>query len=132
MNGKRTSIATGAAALALVLTLSACGVGTPTAEGQVSESADTFLRALADDRPGAACRQIWPPSVSGPQSPCPTAMRHFAGQVGRQTLATFADQGAEISIDGRTATATFRRSGALQLTLHLTRDRWLVDARPID
>lgn len=115
MNAPLTVLA--AALAAAVLLLAGCGVGEAGAEGEVSETADTYLRALAEGDFATACAQLTP-EVTAELGDCEDELEPVATRVGADRLDAAADRGVEIEVEGDRASAGIRH---LRARLHLSR-----------
>jgi hypothetical protein len=117
----RTAPLLAAAAAAFALAAAGCGVGSSD-EGAVSETAETYLSALADGDFALACAQLAP--SARPAGDCAAGVRASAAGMGRDRFAADADGKSQLEVDGDAATVTLP-SGA---TLRLARvgEAWLV------
>jgi hypothetical protein len=113
-------------AAAAALLLAGCGIGGPTAEGKVSETADRYLRAVADGDTEKACAQLTAEARAALDGSCRSAMEALASRVGREALSDAADGGVEIDVDGGRASARIRNLEGARLALVAAGREWLI------
>lgn len=111
---------------AAALLLAGCGIGEPTTEGKVSETADTYLRAVANGDTEKACAQLTAAARAALDDSCASMMKALASRVGREALTDAADGGVEIDVDGGHASARIRNLEGASLALVADGREWLI------
>jgi hypothetical protein len=114
-------------ATAAVLVASAgCGVGEPGPEGKIAETADEYLRALADGDGRKACEQLAGSVKATLARPCIDEMRAIRARVGDDALAAAADRGVEIDVDEGRGSAEVPGLGGARLELVRVGEEWKI------
>lgn len=112
-----------AAAAALVVVATGCGVGSSD-EGGVSDTTGTYLSALADGDYTLACEQL--AQSAHPAGVCATGVRASVAGIPRETFADEAGGKSEIDVDGDIATVTLPSGKTLRLAR--VGEAWLVSS----
>jgi hypothetical protein len=102
----------GALLAVLATFVTGCGVGSVADEGKISDSADTYLRSLAEGDVASACEQLTPEARAELIGGCGQALRQVAARIGADRLDAAADGGVEIDVDETTASANVRELNA--------------------
>ena len=111
--------------LLLAGALSACGVGPATAKDKIAKTTGTYLRAMADGDAATACAQL-SPRAGGDR--CRQAVNRELSRLSPAMLKRSADASLDISVHGRTATASLGQPHDARLIL-VTRGRdWRIDS----
>jgi hypothetical protein len=111
------------ALLAAVVT--GCGVGPATDEEKISETATTYLRALADGDTAKACTQLTP-RARGER--CEPTMKERLSRLDPEALKNAADASMGIDVDGDTATARLSEPEGARFLLAKVGGEWLIDS----
>jgi hypothetical protein len=111
--------------LLLAVTAAGCGVGPATNEEKISKTATTYLRALADGNPAAACAQLTP-SARG--AGCEATMRERLSQLDSDALTNAANGSMDIEVDGDAATASLSEPEGARFVLAKIDDVWRIDS----
>jgi hypothetical protein len=124
MNKKALSAAIAAAAIALIA--AGCGIGEPTAKGEIAAAADDYLRALAEDDTAKACAQLAATAKSELDRPCEDELHEVAGRIGSDALSAAADGGVDVRVDGARGFAEIRDLDGARLTFAKAGTEWRI------
>ena len=108
--------------------LAGCGVGSASPESKISETTDTYLRALASGDTTKACAHLTAQAKSTLGTSCAAAMKEIATRVGRHRLTEAADQGSSISVDGSNGSATLKGLNDARMGLVDSGSSWLIES----
>ena len=113
--------------LILVLSLAAagCGFGPATNEEQISKTASTYFRALADADTTTACAQL---TTRARGEACDQAMKERLNRLDPDVLKAAADDSMDIEVDGNRATARLSKPEGAQLVLVQRGGEWRIDS----
>jgi len=109
----------------LAAALTACGVGVPTDEENVSKTATTYLRALADGDTAKACAQLTPRAQGGR---CEAVMKERLSRLDPHALKNAADASTDIDVDGDRATAGLSEPEDARFLLAKVGGEWRIDS----
>jgi hypothetical protein len=116
------------ALIALVLLaspLTGCGIGPATKQEKISQTANTYLRALAHRDTAKACSQLTSHAKSGQ---CETTMTKRLSRLDADALAKAADGSMDINVHGTTATVGLSEPEGARFRLKKVGGRWLIDS----
>jgi hypothetical protein len=108
------------------LVLAGCGYGETRPEGEIAQTAEDYLRALAAGDTSKACAQLAAAARTTLGRPCPETMRAIATRLGADTLTAAADRGLKIEVDGDRGSAEIRQLPGTRLALVRIGDRWKI------
>jgi pimeloyl-ACP methyl ester carboxylesterase len=112
--------------LALVAAaLTGCGIGPAGAREEISKTATTYLRALADGDTAKACAQLTRRARGGH---CQAAIKAQLPRLEADALRNAADGSLDIHVDGKTATAALSQPHAARFVLTRAGDEWRIDS----
>jgi hypothetical protein len=111
------------ALLAAVVT--GCGVGPATNKENISKTATTYLRALADGDTAKACAQLTP-RARGER--CEQTIGGRLSGLDPDSLKNAADASIGIDVDGDTATARLSEPEGARFLLAKVGDEWRIDS----
>jgi hypothetical protein len=111
------------ALLAAVVT--GCGVGPATDKENISKTATTYLRALADGDTAKACAQLTP-RARGER--CEQTIGGRLSGLDPDSLKNAADASIGIDVDGDTATARLSEPEGARFLLAKVGDEWRIDS----
>jgi hypothetical protein len=111
------------ALLAAVVT--GCGVGPATDEEKISETATTYLRALADGDTAKACAQLTR-RTRGER--CEQTIGDRLSRLDPDSLKNAADASMDIDVEGDTATAGLSEPEGARFLLAKVGGEWLIDS----
>jgi hypothetical protein len=109
----------------LAAALTGCGVGTATDEEKISETATTYLRALADGDAVEACAQLTR-HARGEQ--CEQAIKERLSRLEPNTLEKAADASMDIDVEGDRATAGLSEPEGARFLLVKLGGEWRIDS----
>jgi hypothetical protein len=109
---------------AVLIASAGCGVGEPGAEGKIAQTADEYLRALADGDGRKACEQLAGSAKAALARPCIEEMRAIRVRVGAAALTAAADRGVEIDVDEGRGSAEVPGLGGARFELVRVGDEW--------
>lgn len=116
------------ALLVLVLVafaVTACGVGAPTNEENISKTTTTYLRALADGDTAEACAQL---TRRARGERCEQAIKERLSRLEPDALEDAADAPMDIDVDGDRATARLSEPKAARFLLAKVGGEWHIDS----
>jgi pimeloyl-ACP methyl ester carboxylesterase len=130
MRTQKPSITQGGVLAALVLTLLAlaltgCGIGPAGDKEKISETATTYLRALADGDTAKACAQLTR-HARGDQ--CQVATKQRLARLEPEALKNAADGSLDIDVHGKTATAGLPEPDGARFVLAKVAGDWRIDS----
>jgi hypothetical protein len=130
MRSQKSLIARGGLLAGLVLALLAvaptgCGVGPATNEEQISKTATTYLKALADGDAATACAQL---TRRAKGEGCETAMTQRLSRLDSDALTRAANGSMDIDVHGDTATAGLSEPEGARFVLARIGDDWRIDS----
>jgi hypothetical protein len=108
----------------LAAVLAGCGLGPPTDEEMISETATTYLRALADGDTVKACAQLTPRAQGGH---CDQAIKERLSRFEPDALKNAADASTDIDVDGDRATAGLSEPEGARFLLAKVGGAWRID-----
>jgi hypothetical protein len=111
------------ALLAAVVT--GCGVGPATDEEKISETATTYLRALADGDTAKACTQL---TRRARGERCEQRIGDRLSRLDPDSLKNAADASMDIDVEGDTATAGLSEPEGARFLLAKAGDEWRIDS----
>jgi hypothetical protein len=111
--------------LVLALAAAGCGVGPATNEEQISKTASTYLRALADGDTASACAQL---TARARGEACDQAMKERLRRLDPEVLKAAADDSIDIDVDGSGASAGLSEPPGARFLLVKTNDVWRIDS----
>jgi hypothetical protein len=111
--------------LLLALAVAGCGVGPATNEENVSKTATTYLKALAEGDTATACAQLTPHARG---EGCDRTMRERLSSLDSDALKDAADGSMDIDVDGNRATAGLSEPEGARFRLVKTGDEWRIDS----
>ncbi len=109
----------------LAAALTACGVGSASNKEKISETASTYLRALADGDTAKACAQLTRRAQRGG---CEAAMKERLSRLDSDALTKAADDSIEIDVAGNTATARLSEPEGARFVLARVGGEWRIDS----
>ena len=109
----------------LAAALTACGVGVPTDEENVSKTATTYLRALADGDTAKACAQF---TRRAKGRGCDAAVKERLSRLEPDALKNAADASMDIDVEGDRATAGLSEPEGARLLLAKVGGEWRIDS----
>jgi hypothetical protein len=109
----------------LTAALTGCGVGPPTNKEEISKTAVTYLRALADGDTATACAQL---TRAAKGSACEAAMKERLSGLESDALKSAADDSMEIEVHGATATAGLSEPEGARFVLKRIAGDWRIDS----
>src|SRR5215212_4332720 len=89
-------------------TVAGCGFGSGGPESKISETTDSYLRALSSGDTSKACAQLTDEAQKKLGTSCVVAMERISAAVGRDRLAEAADSGSSISFEGSNGSVTLK------------------------
>jgi hypothetical protein len=111
--------------LLLAFVAAGCGVGPATNEENISQTATTYLRALARGDTVTACAQL---TSRAQGESCARNMKERLSGLDPEALRGAADDSMDIDVDGNRATAGVSNPEGAQLVLVKTDDEWRIDS----
>jgi len=109
----------------LAVALAGCGVGPATDEEEISKTATTYLRALADGDTATACAQL---TSRARGEGCEPALKGRLTRLDADALKNAADGSMDIDIDGNRATAGLSEPEGARFLLAKVGDEWRIDS----
>jgi hypothetical protein len=109
----------------LTAALTGCGVGPPTNKEEISKTAVTYLRALADGDTATACEQL---TRAAKGSACEAAMKERLSGLESDALKSAADDSMDIEVHGATATAGLSEPEGARFVLKRIGGDWRIDS----
>lgn len=111
--------------LLLAVAAAGCGVGPATNEEEISKTASTYLRALADSDTATACEQL---TARARGEVCGPAMKERLPRLDPGVLRAAADDSMDIDVDGNRASAGLSEPSGARFLLVKTNDEWRIDS----
>jgi hypothetical protein len=111
--------------LVLALAAAGCGFGPATNEEQISKTASTYLRALADADTATACAQL---TARARNQACDQAMKKRLNRLDPDVLKAVADNSMDIEVDGNRASVGLSQPRGARFLLVKTNDEWRIDS----
>jgi hypothetical protein len=105
--------------------LGGCGIGPATKQEKISETATSYLRALANADTAKACAQL---TRRARGEACEAAMRKRLPALDLHTLKNAADGSMDIEVDGDTATAGLSEPQGARFLLVKVGSDWRIDS----
>jgi uncharacterized protein YdbL (DUF1318 family) len=109
----------------LASALTGCGIGPATKQENISETATTYLRALATADTAKACAQL---TRGAKGEACEAAMRKRLPALDLHALKNAADGTMDIEVDGHTATAGLSEPQGARFLLVKVGSDWRIDS----
>jgi hypothetical protein len=125
LNVTRGCVLSAVVVVLLAAVLTGCGVGPATDEEKISETATTYLRALADGDTAKACAQLTP-RARGER--CEQTIGGRLSGLDPDSLKNAADASIGIDVDGDTATARLSEPEGARFLLAKVGDEWRIDS----
>jgi hypothetical protein len=108
----------------LAVALTRCGVGPATDEERISETATTYLRALADGDAVEACAQL---TRRARGERCEQAIKERLSRLEPNTLEKAADAAMDVDVEGNRATAGLSTPEGARFVLAKLGGEWRID-----
>jgi hypothetical protein len=127
MRSQKPMIARGGllAGLVLALLVPGCGVGPATNQENISKTATTYLKALADGDAAKACAQL---TRRAKGAGCEAAVSERRSRLDPDALTRAADGSMDIDVHGDTATAGLSEPEGARFLLVKVGDDWRIES----